>query len=754
MRRETERRKDGRDGARHPAAHSDFLALSGMEAFKLLSGTSMACFFCIVLTFPWKLLAVAPFETESRPGDGGGGEADHRHCQADPDLALLQTVVKIEPASGELAPRSAYPEAPAQRTEEEDVAAAPWHRPSPQDRDSEALQGRRAPAAVAADSLAQKSLATSRNGSLPLAQQLQLQQEPLAQQLQLQQEQPATEPAALTEDSERRGAAQTEDGEDVQGFMPGVELGRPFLLERGMNGVSTSFKAITVLVVQFIAVHIFLIETHRGTTALSSTAPVTRGLQSIQVVEPAAVTANFAPMFGVLFVSAQMHAMEQTQIGRLWHGLPKPWAEVAMLCCSVALASQIFLQIQSKFELTACLHQIIGVLRQLSLVVLYATGVVVIVAIVGNSSHTSDVWIRTNTHSKLTTPMICTAILVIAYLAVYLVFQIVKTRDQFVGKGIAPPSYFTEVMRWVAVSVSYAPMVTMLFVALELRAGHLGYPSDRQPRYVLIVITCCTAAALAQIALAVLGPLARRDTPATGTGPGSSGGGGAHFMMMTLGWLATVIFWVAALMLAFMVLALEPRDGARATPVEPWLKCVVTLMVQYFIVHILVSVGVVMQRARGMVAVVWVRAFSAGKDASVFAPMLCVLFLGSALRAEQLAGGMWARQPAWVEVVMFVAAYVQLLYIVLSVLVAMVTLASQAERSFENSGDRAERSPGNSERSPTVELKKECPPRTENAAAKAVATLRGIALWTLLLTTVLVLVGSLAMTRRATSLRM
>merc|ERR1719265_2844305 len=94
-------------------------------------------------------------------------------------------------------------------------------------------------------------------------------------------------------------------------------------------------------------------------------------LQTIQYKEPIAVTANFAPLLGVLYLAADVHACERLdedetlQMGS--------WIQRAVWTSTVALAGQALLQLLAKQRLPVEGRFLMTVLRQLCMLLMYVS---------------------------------------------------------------------------------------------------------------------------------------------------------------------------------------------------------------------------------------------------------------------------------------------------------------------------------------------------------------------------------------------
>merc|ERR1719158_424805 len=83
----------------------------------------------------------------------------------------------------------------------------------------------------------------------------------------------------------------------------------------------------------------------------------------------------------------------------------------------------------------------------------------------------------------------------------------------------------------------------------------------------------------------------------------------------------------------------HPTDVSLTPPVSPAMKCVMNLTVQYFAIYLMLFICITLKQfIPGLPGLtVAISVFEAGQKTVMFAPMLSIPFIGTRMRALQLA---------------------------------------------------------------------------------------------------------------------
>jgi len=207
-------------------------------------------------------------------------------------------------------------------------------------------------------------------------------------------------------------------------------------------------------------------------------------------------------------------------------------------------------------------------------------------------------------------------------------------------------------METAATTVTYAPMLSVLFLGVRMRAIQLSQGQTEkyqlpQP-WVQQAMYICTYAVLAQVILVLLMPIFTGEWDVECDEDGNID----TSKMQTGGMMGTIItvvryFVMACLYGGFMIICYgayvmegpkEIWEEEGAPPVSPAVACTMNLATQFFLVYLAVAVVKTAQELGGpspfktkLAGLLTLAKFTVN-----FAPMLCILFIGARMRALQM----------------------------------------------------------------------------------------------------------------------
>merc|ERR1719181_1194559 len=125
----------------------------------------------------------------------------------------------------------------------------------------------------------------------------------------------------------------------------------------------------------------------------------------------------------------------------------------------------------------------------------------------------------------------------------------------------------------------------------------------------------------------------------------------------------------------------HPTDVSMTPPVSPAMKCVMNLTVQYFFIYLMLFVCISLKQCMGNIPclTVAIGVFEAGQKTVMFAPMLSILFIGTRMRALQLAKAQdgtippEAGPPGYAQDAMFLCTWSVLIQVCMALLVCLLT---------------------------------------------------------------------------------
>merc|ERR1719359_55558 len=243
----------------------------------------------------------------------------------------------------------------------------------------------------------------------------------------------------------------------------------------------------------------------------------------------------------------------------------------------------------------------------------------------------------------------CVISLAIQYFVIYTLLAVIRTANQFTGHSMIG---LQKIMETAATTVTYAPMLSALFLGVRMRAIQLS--QGQTEKYQLPQPWCqqamfiCTYAVLGQVILVLLMPCFTGEMDVKCDEDGNidtsamKGGG------MMVGILSLVRYTLMAMLYggfiticygAFMMEGPKEIWGEEgAPPVSPAVACTMNLATQFFLVYLGVAIVKTTVELSGpsdfltkMGGLLTLAKFTVN-----FAPMLCILFIGARMRALQM----------------------------------------------------------------------------------------------------------------------
>merc|ERR1719158_2501306 len=243
----------------------------------------------------------------------------------------------------------------------------------------------------------------------------------------------------------------------------------------------------------------------------------------------------------------------------------------------------------------------------------------------------------------------CVISLSIQYFVIYTLLAMIRTANQFTGHSMVG---IQKIMETAATTVTYAPMLSVLFLGVRMRAIQLSQGQTEkyqlpQP-WVQQAMYICTYAVLAQVILVLLMPVFTGEWDVQCDEDGNLD----TSKMQSGGIMGTVISLVRYIVMAalyggfiticygaFVMKAPKEIWGEEgAPPVSPAVGCTMNLATQFFLVYLGVALikttielsgpSEFLTKLQGL--------FTLAKFTVNFAPMLCILFIGARMRALQM----------------------------------------------------------------------------------------------------------------------
>merc|ERR1719321_1639761 len=270
----------------------------------------------------------------------------------------------------------------------------------------------------------------------------------------------------------------------------------------------------------------------------------------------------------------------------------------------------------------------------------------------------------------------CTVTLSIAFFSVYLLMAISRSYTQFVA-GSTETTQFEEVMAMAANSMAMAPMLCVLLLACRMRALQMDPMHGNPQRWAQNCFYACTYAIIVQTCVAVFVPLCLGGKMSKGRTEGDLEIEGVTGWMAkgltALRFFVMLCVYAGALAVVCAAFTMEHPKGAEYTiPVSPTMHCVTNLSFQYFFIYIVLWVLITVEDLTSWKFEGIRDAVESAKSTVQFAPMLCVLFIATRMRALQISDNKGAPQ-GWAQDGMYMASWALLVQFLMCLLVPLFT---------------------------------------------------------------------------------
>lgn len=401
---------------------------------------------------------------------------------------------------------------------------------------------------------------------------------------------------------------------------------------------------ITNLTIQYFLIYIALAVV-RTYVQLSKTE---RKIQALQVIEVATQTVNCAPMLCVLFVAARMRALQLSQ----GESEPQDWVQLLMQVCTYSVMLQTLLvlflpwflgesprtddhgnldtpQVQKMSMISAYVMLALRYIAMLGLYGGFAGVCVGVISMQGPRKYWHD------GTPRLSPAVSATINLTIQYFVVYLLLGIVRTSNQLQGLSTSKMQRTLQLAQY---TVQFAPMLCILFISARMRALQIDPLHGHPQEWAQGCFYICAYTLLVQTLIVILAPFL---SPKKGEVEGTIDFNISTEPLVTAG---TIIRYVAmfTLYIGFSVVIISiltinhPKDE-EVPPLSRTMECVLMLTVQFFAVYLILSIAVTYRELTGSRIPTIITTLENARGTVQFCPMLCILFVGTRMRAVQIS---------------------------------------------------------------------------------------------------------------------
>jgi hypothetical protein len=515
---------------------------------------------------------------------------------------------------------------------------------------------------------------------------------------------PTPPPASPGSGSASEGAAQAaaeaaKKGEDPgKAAAAGAARGHP-LPEKKLSAksppMSTTMQCIMNLTTQFFIIFTLyqFVRSYNAANGLTTS-------KVQQILEQAKDTVQFAPMLCILFVGIRMRALQLTQNA----GAPPIWVQQCMQLCAFAVMVQCLLVVcipmllgESHDENGEVKSNLVGriiaglltVIRYVAVLALYGGMVGCCVGVIimkprdcfggGKEGEAKEKAAWPDGEPPVSPALACTMNLTVQFFVIYLLLMIVKTVHDFSESKpwfIAVKDKFEaaqNTLQNAATTVFMAPMLCILFISARMRALQINPKTGAPQPWAQMCFYICCYCLLVCTCLTLVPPL-------IGTPERKATGEYTYKMNPMLGGIVTAARFLSLLgvyggFTAIIYSMFEIKNPNGPTPpMAPAMQCVQVLCCMFFGIYLIVFI---LQTVRDFTPIqmnsLW-NGMQSTLGTVQFAPMLCVLFIGVRMRAQEVSNGTGAPQ-GWAQEAMFLCVLSLLVQLVMCLLLPLIAPA-------------------------------------------------------------------------------
>lgn len=478
---------------------------------------------------------------------------------------------------------------------------------------------------------------------------------------------------------------------------PVKEKPKPFFTSDTMPAVSPALQCVMNLSIQFFVIYTLLafMRTFNQFTNNSFL-----GMQKI--CETAATTVTYAPMLAVLFIGIRMQAIQLTQGQTEKYKLPQPWVQQAMYVATFAVLAQVCLVVlmpiftgemnvkcdkegnldQSALKSAGVCGVIISAFRYLVMFALYGAMTTIIVGAFLMKGP-KEIWGEEEA-PPVSPAVSCTMNLACQFFIIYLLVAIIKTVTDFIGE-LQILTKLSGLLTLAKYTVNFAPMLCILFIGARMRALQMDPKNGAPQWWAEYCFYLCTYSVMLQAIMICVIPLCITCECEQGSCEGDvtfkMESQCMNALLTTIRYLALLSLYGGFTAIIVSVFLIEhPTDVSLTPPVSPAMKCVMNLTVQYFFIYLMLFICITLRQFTGMSCLsVAISVFEAGQKTVMFAPMLSILFIGTRMRALQLAQAQdgtipkEAGPPGYAQDAMFLCTWSVFVQVCMALLVCLLT---------------------------------------------------------------------------------
>merc|ERR1719380_305178 len=247
--------------------------------------------------------------------------------------------------------------------------------------------------------------------------------------------------------------------------------------------------------------------------------------------------------------------------------------------------------------------------------------------------------------NPVSTALKCVINLTVQYMGIYTAIAMIRVWADFSGANVMSWAIYESLLQ-ATLTVNYAPMLAIMFLACRMRVLWLTLQKGNPPIWVQGWMYACTYAVLAMTLVALVVPLL------TGEKVKMNERGDideehrpfkntiAAICFTVLKYLIMIGLYVGAICIIYGTYTYVPPKGSwpgdKIPPVSPAVGCTMILASMYFIVYAGIQFGETFKSFSGIETSKLTGALQGAICTMFFAPMIAVLCIGARMRALQM----------------------------------------------------------------------------------------------------------------------
>merc|ERR1719321_2453393 len=296
--------------------------------------------------------------------------------------------------------------------------------------------------------------------------------------------------------------------------------------------------------------------------------------------------------------------------------------------------------------------------------------------------------------NPVSTALKCVINLTVQYMGIYTACAIIRVVADFQGSNANSYTVY-EALVQAQLTVNYAPMLAIMFLACRMRVLWLTLQKGNPPIWVQGWMYACTYSVLAMTLTALVVPLLtgekvklnERGDIDEESRPFKNKLAATCFTVLK--YLIMIGLYVGAICIIYGTYTYKPPKGAwpgdKIPPVSPAVGCTMILASMYFLVYAGIQFGETFKSFSGVDSSKLTGALRGAICTMFFAPMMAVLFIGARMRALQMDPVNGSPQK-WAQNCFYACTYAVMLQCILAICVPLI-LGGSIKKGDKGEGD-------------------------------------------------------------------